>query len=208
MSYSILLVGVGGQGVLLASSVIGNAAMDHGVNVVMSELHGMAQRGGSVTTAVRIGSDARSPLIPKGGADVLVGFEPAETYRYLQFTNRSTHIVANMHPIIPIQVSMGLENYPKVDAIFDAIRKVNYHLLPIDADGLASEAGHRMAAGSVLIGAVSAIEDFPIPRESLVRILIARVPKQLAEANSKAFDRGFETARAVFSKQQATQEPD
>jgi len=201
MNCNILLVGVGGQGILLASTVIGNAAMEHGMNVVMSELHGMAQRGGSVTASVRVGRDVRSPLIPKGGADILLGFEPAETYRYLPFANKSTCIITNVHPIIPIQVSMGLEEYPEVDVILDAIKQVNDHLLPINADALAAEVGYQMAASSVLIGAVCAVDDFPIPRESLARALLLRVPRQHVEVNSRAFERGYETAYAEFSRQ-------
>ncbi len=200
LSYNILLVGVGGQGVLLASSVLGNAAMEDGLNVVMSEVHGMAQRGGSVTATVRIGSDAKSPLIPRGGADVLIGFEPAETYRHLHFAHRSTFVVTNMHPIIPIQVSMGLEGYPEVDTILGAARELNDHLLPIDADGLAAESGNRMAAGAVLVGAVCALDRFPISRESVHRALAARVPERHAEANAKAFDKGFEVARGAFPR--------
>jgi len=203
LSYNILLVGVGGQGVLLASTVIGNAAMEHGTDVVMSELHGMAQRGGSVTASVRIGRDVKSPLIQKGGADVLLGFEPAETYRYLPFANKSTHIITNIRPVIPIQVSMGLEKYPEVEEILDAIRQVNDNLLPIDADVLAAEAGNRMAASSVLIGAICALDDFPIPRESLIRALLQRVPGQYAEVNAKAFEMGCEQTKAGTSRRRS-----
>jgi len=150
---------------------------------------------------VRVGRDVRSPLIPKGGADILLGFEPAETYRYLPFANESTRIIMNVHPIIPIQVSMGLEEYPEVDVILDAVKQVNDHLLPINADALAAEVGYRMAASSVLIGAICAVDDFPIPRESLARALLLRVPRQHAEVNSRAFERGYETAHAEFSRQ-------
>jgi indolepyruvate ferredoxin oxidoreductase beta subunit len=203
LSYNILLVGVGGQGVLLASAVIGNAAMEHETEVVMSELHGMAQRGGSVTASVRIGRDVKSSLIPKGGANVLLGFEPAETYRYLPVANKSTHIITNVRPIIPIQVSMGLEKYPEVEEILDAIREVNDRLFPIDADAIAAEAGYRMAVSSVLIGASCAVDDFPIPRESLVRALLLRVPRQHAEVNAKAFENGYDQTKAYSLRRQS-----
>jgi indolepyruvate ferredoxin oxidoreductase, beta subunit len=203
LSYNILLVGVGGQGVLLASTVMGNAAMDGGLEVVMSELHGMAQRGGSVTASVRIGKDVKSPLIQKGGADVLLGFEPVETYRYLPFANKSTNIVVNVRPIIPIQVSMGAERYPEVDEILYAIRQVNDHLLTIDADDLALRGGNRMTASSVLIGAVCALDGFPIPRETLVHALLERVPAKYTEVNAKAFELGYDKTKADILKSQS-----
>lgn len=198
MRYSIQIAGVGGQGVLLASMVIGTAAMEQGLEVAMSEVHGMAQRGGSVASTVRMGDKVVSPLIPRGGADLILGFEPIETYRVLCFGNVDTYIVTNTHPVIPVTVSMGMEEYPDVDMIIDDMRRLTPKVVPIDATSLAIDAGKAIAANSVLLGAVSAIKGFPLPRESMERGLIERVPERSVELNRRAFQLGHDKAKDLM----------
>lgn len=197
MKYNIQLVGVGGQGVLLASSVLGNAAVAEGLEVAMSEVHGMAQRGGSVLCSVRMGQGILSPLIPLGSADLLLGFEPVETCRALNTVNRNSCIVTGVTPVVPISVSAGKDPYPKVEELLDAIRSVNKNLIALDATALAVQAGKAITANSVLIGAISAVKGFPLSRERMLSSLLEVVPAKARDINVRAFELGFEKARSV-----------
>jgi indolepyruvate ferredoxin oxidoreductase beta subunit len=192
MKYNIQLVGVGGQGVLLASTVLGNAAVAEGLEVAMSEVHGMAQRGGSVLCSVRMGRGIFSPLIPKGGADLLLGFEPVETCRALSTVNKDSHIVTNITPVVPISVSAGQDIYPKVDEILEAMRSVGGKVIAIDATAKAIEAGKAITANSVLIGALSAVKGFPLSKERMLSTLLEVVPAKAKDINARAFELGYQ----------------
>jgi indolepyruvate ferredoxin oxidoreductase beta subunit len=185
------MVGVGGQGVLLASMVIGRTAMDKGMDVAMSEVHGMAQRGGSVTSTIRMGEGVLSPLTPKGGADLLLAFEPVEAYRSLGYTNRETYIVTNTHPIIPITVSMGEDRYPEVGSVIESLRRSSGRVIALDATGLAVNEGGAIATNSVLMGAVAAVKGFPLSKQELLTSLLDRVPDKFRAMNENAFEVGF-----------------
>jgi len=191
MKYSVQLVGVGGQGVLLASTVLGTAAVAEGLEVAMSEVHGMAQRGGSVQCSVRIGQDILSPLIPKGGADLLLGFEPAETLRSVAMVNRDSTIVTNVSPIVPVSVAVGQGTYPSVDDILAALRSVNEHVIAVDATALAIEAGRAITANAVLIGAIAAVKGFPLPKDRMLEALLQAVPQKAVDINTRAFELGY-----------------
>ena len=193
MKYSIQIVGVGGQGVLLASMVLGNAAMDAGYEVAMSEVHGMAQRGGSVLCTLRFGDDVISPLESAGGADLLMGFEPAETCRNLPLCNKDSMVIMNLDPLLPSMVAAGFETYPEVDDIVAAIRKVTPNVKTIGATDLAIEAGKAVAANSVMIGAVAAVKGFPLSKELLLDELKKNVPQKFLDLNVKAFQLGYDT---------------
>jgi indolepyruvate ferredoxin oxidoreductase, beta subunit len=197
VKYNIQLVGVGGQGVLLASTVLGNAAVAEGLEVAMSEVHGMAQRGGSVLCSVRMGQDILSPLIPLGAADLLLGFEPVETCRVLNTVNKDSHIVTNITPVVPISVSTGMDPYPKVDELLDAIRSMNINLIALDATALAVQAGKAITANSVLIGAISAVRGFPMSRDRMLSSLLDVVPAKARDINVRAFELGFEKVRSA-----------
>ena len=191
MKYTVQIVGVGGQGVLLASMVLGNAAMKEGFDVAMSEVHGMAQRGGSVLSTVRFGDGVISPLEAQGNADLLMGFEPAETCRNLTLCNKETAVLMNLEPVFPSAVAAGLDTYPEVDDIVAAVRKSAGKLITIDATELAVEAGKAVAANAVMIGAVAAADGFPIGKETLLETLLEIVPEKSADINRKAFDLGY-----------------
>ena len=195
MKYTVQIVGVGGQGVLMASMVLGNAAMEMGFQVAMSEVHGMAQRGGSVLSTLRFGDEVISPLEAVGNADMIMGFEPSETCRNIQLANRDSVILMNLDPVLPSMVAAGFEEYPDVSDLVDSVRVVNGHLVTIDATSLAIKAGKAVAANAVMIGAVAALEGFPIPRDVLKDVLGKLVPEKFKELNLKAFDMGYEAAR-------------
>lgn len=197
MKYNIQLVGVGGQGVLLASTVLGNAAVVEGLEVAMSEVHGMAQRGGSVQCSVRMGREVLSPLIPLGAADLLLGFEPVETCRSLNTINKDSHIVTNVTPVVPISVSAGQDKYPPVDEVLSAIRSVNPNLIAMDATALAVKAGRAITANSVLIGAISAVKGFPMSKDRMLESLLEVVPAKARDINVRAFELGYQESRGA-----------
>jgi Pyruvate:ferredoxin oxidoreductase and related 2-oxoacid:ferredoxin oxidoreductases, gamma subunit len=192
MKYTVQIVGVGGQGVLLASMVLGNAAMRSGYKVMMSEVHGMAQRGGSVLSTVRFGDDVVSPLEATGSADMILGFEPVETCRNLELGNERTEIIMNLDPVYPSLVAAGFEEYPDVNALVDAVRKTTKRLKTIGATSLAEQAGKAIAANAVMIGSMAGIKGFPISKEVLKETLLGTVPEKFKDLNAKAFDLGSE----------------
>ena len=196
MKYSIQIVGVGGQGVLLASMVLGNAAMEAGYGVAMSEVHGMAQRGGSVLCTLRFGDGVISPLESVGGADLLMGFEPAETCRNVGLCNKDSQIVMNLDPVLPSMVAAGFEEYPKVEDLVKSIEKISGNLRTIDATELAKQAGKAVAANAVMIGAVAAVKGFPLSKDLLRKTLAENVPQKFLDLNLRAFDLGYETMSA------------
>lgn len=200
MTFNIQIVGVGGQGVLLASIVIGGAAMADGYQVVMSEVHGMAQRGGSVVSTVRIGDGMMGPLIPKGGADLLLGFEPVETYRSLEYANESTYIITNTHPIIPITVSGGADEYPEVETLLERMRAVNSRVIALDATEIAKIAGGAIATNSVLIGAAAAVDSFPVSKKRIEDELLHRIPDRFSDLNKRAFQMGYDEIRSALDR--------
>ncbi|HIJ00520.1 MAG: indolepyruvate ferredoxin oxidoreductase, beta subunit [Candidatus Methanomethylophilaceae archaeon] len=197
MKYSIQIAGVGGQGVLLASSILGNAALKEGYELAMSEVHGMAQRGGSVLSTVRFGDDVISPLEAEGQADLLLGFEPVETYRVLNLVNKESYIVMNLQVTVPPKVSMGMEEYPDIGLLVDNIRSVTDRLITMNATELAIEAGKAVAANAVLIGAVAGIANFPLRTELLEETLLETVPSRFGEVNARAFRLGLEAVRSA-----------
>lgn len=192
MKYSVQIVGVGGQGVLMASMVLGNAAMESGYKVRMSEVHGMAQRGGSVLSTVRFGDDVSSPLEATGGADLIMSFEPVETVRSLKLGNRESYILMNLDPVLPGNVAAGFEDYPDIDSLVSEVKARNDHTITISATSIAIEAGKAVAANSVMIGAIAAVTGFPLKKEILKSALLSRVPPKTVELNDRAFEMGYE----------------
>lgn len=195
MKYSIQIVGVGGQGVLLASMVLGNAAMESGYEVSMSEVHGMAQRGGSVMSTVRFGDSVISPLEASGCADLIMGFEPTEAVRCLPQGNKGTTVLMNLDPVYPAMVSAGLEKYPEIDDLVSAVKSVNGNVVTIDATKIAVEAGKAVVANAVMIGAVAAVKGFPLKKEVLLEALKAQVPPKALDLNIKAFEMGYSAVK-------------
>jgi len=195
MKYVIQIVGVGGQGVLLASMVLGGAAMNAGHNVAMSEVHGMAQRGGSVLSTLRIGDNVTGPLAADGEADMILGFEPAETCRNLSLGNKDTVIVMNLDPIYPSTVTAGFAKYPGIEEMKTAISNVTKNVMTIGATSIAEKAGKAVAANAVMIGAAAAVRGFPLSKDSVRGSLLSSVPEKFKELNAKAFDMGYDAMR-------------
>ncbi len=188
-SYSFFLAGVGGQGTILASNVLAEAALAAGFDVKKSEVHGMAQRGGSVNTHVRWDAKrVNSPLIGRGEADILLAFEEAEALRYAEYLKPGGAAVVNQHIIEPITVTSGGARYPteaELQAVYGALT-ARLHIVPGTA--IAADLGAARAANVVLIGALSTFLD--VPAETWLEVIEARVPPKYRELNRQAFLRG------------------
>ena len=192
-TYNVYIAGVGGQGVVRTSIIIGLACFKKGVNVVMSEIHGMAQRGGSVPAEMKIG-DAYSPIIEKGGADLLISFEPAESLRAMGKLSKDTVAVINTQPIIPVTVALGTSVYLDPKMYVDELRSKLKRVVVLDAESMAREAGNILALNMVMLGASSATPGFPVEKEFLVAAMKENLPAKAIDANLRAFDMGFELA--------------
>ena len=193
--FNIVLAGVGGQGTLLAAEVIGAAAVKDGLNVRVSEIHGMAQRGGVVVSNVRIGEGVLASTVLDGRADVLLGFEPLETLRNLKSASEKTLVIMNAQRIPPTELAAKNMKYPTVEEILAKIHLFTRKVVVVEAAELAMKAGSRLAQNSVLLGALATVEEFPVKADSLVEALRELVPKKHVEVNVRAFELGRESAR-------------
>ena len=191
----LIIVAVGGQGNLLASKVLGEAALMADIPVRMSEIHGMAQRGGVVESAMVFG-DARSTIISDGEADVLVGFEPSETLRALNKCNSRTTVITNMATLPPITAAIGRGTYPDLDHLKRLIEAKTGGLIAFDAAELARTAGNIMSVNIVLLGALCQTSILPVSDEMVRQAIKTRTKAAFVDANLKAFDLGYQAAEA------------
>ena len=191
---SVIIVGVGGQGTLLASRVLGSAMMSQGVDVKVSEVHGMSQRGGSVVTYVRYGvtpeDKVYSPVIEPGEADVVLAFEALEAARFLPYLKKGGAVVVNSQQMDPMPVITGAAKYPA--DILGKIEEKGVRMIRLDALKLAEEAGSVKAVNVVLIGAMA--RRLQLPREVWEETVRNTVPKKFVELNLKAFALGYEAS--------------
>jgi len=191
-----VFIGVGGQGNLLASNLLGQAALDMGIPVVSSEIHGMAQRGGVVESTVIIGG-AKSPIVSNGEADIVVSFEPLESLRILSRCNKNTLLITNTQPLPPFTVAVGQGKYPAVDEILDKIRKKVDKVIAIRGNDLAEKAGNVLSLNMVMLGALVGSGATPVTEEAMKKTIGTSTKKAFLEANLKAFDLGKEDARKL-----------
>lgn len=185
---SIMIVGVGGQGSLLASRLLGNVLLSQGFDVKVSEVHGMSQRGGSVVTYVKYGEKVYSPVIEKGEADVIISFEELEAARYLPYLKKGGHIITSTQKIDPMPVITGAAEYPT-----DIVKKISekgVKVTAVDALSLAEQAGNSKASNVVLMGVASKSTDFDV--SVWQEAISACVPPKFLELNQKAFELGRE----------------
>lgn len=183
-----MIVGVGGQGSLLASKLLGHLLLTEGYDVKVSEVHGMSQRGGSVVTYVRFGEKVYSPVIDKGEADFIVSFEQLEAARYLEFLKPDGRIVTNTQTIDPMPVITGAASYP--EQLIEKMRQKGVNVDAMDCLTLANEAGSAKAVNIVLMGKLS--NYFDIPLEKWQKAIAECVPEKFLELNQKAFMLGRE----------------
>jgi len=186
MTKNIMIVGVGGQGTLLASRILGNTVINEGYDVKLSEVHGMSQRGGSVVTYVKYGEKVYSPIIDKGEADIILAFEMLEAARALPFLKKDGIMIANTQQINPMPVITGAAKYPE-DIEANLKEKVN--LTAVNASELALNAGNIKAVNVVLIGVMAKSMD--IPYEKWIETIKSTVPEKFLDINLKAFELGY-----------------
>ncbi|HWR55534.1 MAG TPA: indolepyruvate oxidoreductase subunit beta [Negativicutes bacterium] len=184
---NILIVGVGGQGTLLASKVIGTAALNYGLDVKQSEVHGMAQRGGSVVTFVRFGEKVYSPLVEAGQADVILAFEKLEALRWSSYLKPGGTIIVNTQEIAPLPVIIGAQSYP--ERIVETLRNMQIEVVAADALSMAKAAGNARALNVVLMGILANYLSFS--KEDWHTALRAVVPGKVIDVNLAAFEAGF-----------------
>ena len=187
MNKSIMIVGVGGQGTLLASRILGSALLSEGYDVKVSEVHGMSQRGGSVVTYVKYGDKVYSPVVGEGEADLILAFEQLEAARWLSCLKRDGKVIVNTQKIDPMSVVIGDCQYP--DGVIDSIKETGAQVVALDALPLAVEAGSPKATNVVLIGAMAKNTD--IAKEIWLDAVKACVPEKFLELNIKAFELGY-----------------
>lgn len=190
---SIVLTGVGGQGVITAANLLGKAAVRAKVGVYVSEIHGMAQRGGAVVCTVRMG-DVSSPLLPSGTADVLLSMEPVEALRNICYLSKKTKVITDKTPVIPFTVAVGGEQYPTVEDIFKELSS-HAELYPVDALQIAKDAGAIITKNTVMLGALAASGVLPFKPAVLLETILEAVPEKYRDVNKKAFEGGMKAIK-------------
>jgi indolepyruvate ferredoxin oxidoreductase beta subunit len=189
--YNIYISGVGGQGIIKTSTVLGEAAMKSDLPVVMSEVHGMAQRGGGVSTELKIG-EAYSPIIKRGSADLLISFEPMEALRAIPKISTKTSVIVNTSPIYPFNLRESEISYPDLDKVMEVLNENSREVFALDADEVARESGHILSMNMVMLGCATAVKGFPLRKEIVKASMSANLPEKSMDINFNAFEKGFE----------------
>ena len=197
--FDLVLVGVGGQGIVMLSNAIGYACAQAGINAITGELHGLSQRSGTIYIHMRIGGKNISPLIPYGEADAIIALEAMEALRYIEYLKENGVIIMNnriVHPVIEIQTLSKEKrtDFIELDTILEKLKVITSNIAQIDGLALATQAGNTLTENSVFIGDLSALTDVPLSIEAFKQGLEQAVPKKALEQNIKAFDLGNKAA--------------
>ena len=197
VNYSIYISGVGGQGIIKTSVIIGEAAMLEGYDVVMSEIHGMSQRGGSVSTELKIGN-FKSSIVEEFKADLILAFEPIEVLRGLNKANKDTTLIFNTFPIVPSTLTQTGETYPEIDDIINNLKDNFESVYPLDATVLAKDAGSILSLNMVLLGACVANDSFPLSKETVETAMKHNLAPKFHEMNLKAIENGYNAIKDLL----------
>ncbi len=193
---NIVLTGVGGQGVITAANILGKAAVRAKTNVYVSEVHGMAQRGGAVNCTVRLGN-VSGPLVAAATADVIVSLEPVEALRNIMYANKKTKIITDINPVVPFTVSVGGEKYPNLDDVYKEIRS-RAILFKIDALKIAKGSGDAITKNIVMLGALAASGILPFKSDVLLTTILENIPVKYKDINKKAFNGGMKALKELY----------
>lgn len=196
--FNILLAGVGGQGVILMSELLGKAAINDGLRVRGSEILGMAVRGGSVTSIIRMGEDVYGPLIPQSKCHALLGLEPSEALRHISYLSKSGFVILNTTPIVPFTVSLGQCTYPGLDQILVKLGSITSRIVTLNAAQMAEDAGSLLAANIVMLGALFGAGLLPIKANTMKHAIEAHFAARVTPINIKAFDLGYRACREAL----------
>jgi len=202
--FNILIAGVGGQGVILISELLGNAAVRDGLKVRGSEVLGMAVRGGPVVSTIRLGSEVYGPLIPMGKGDILIALEPAEALRNSIYLAKSSTVILNMETIVPFTVPLGESTYPGLNEIVSRLKMASGNVISLNARQIAEEAGSPLSANIVMLGTAFGAGQLPIKIETMKEAIQARFPAKLARVNINAFDLGYQRCRLTLNQEPAS----
>lgn len=184
---NILLIGVGGQGTILTSKILSKGFVENGYDVKMAEIHGMSQRGGSVTTQIRYGEKVYSPVIEKGTADIIVAFEKSEALRWLEYLKKDGLLIVNDYEIHPFTVAIGMSKYPK--NIFDEYKSKIDNIYTLKAHDIAKELGNTKCMNMVLLGAL--VKIFKLENIDWKTLIKESLPKKVVDLNINAFEKGY-----------------
>jgi indolepyruvate ferredoxin oxidoreductase beta subunit len=198
--FNLIVAGVGGQGSILASHIIAEAAVKSGLKVRVGETFGAAQRGGKVHSNVRLGEGVYGPLCPEGSLDVLIGLEPNETLRLaVKYASPRTLVITNTRPVPSMDVNIGAERYPDVEDIVEGLEEISGGVVAFDATMLALEAGNERTMNVVLLGALAATKKLPFDEEYLKEAIRERVPPKTIETNNIAYDKGYKISQVKIN---------
>jgi indolepyruvate ferredoxin oxidoreductase, beta subunit len=198
--FNIIICGTGGQGVVLLSELLGSAAVRDGIAVKGSEVLGMAQRGGSVFSNIRLGGDALAPLTPEGKVDVIIAVEPSEALRNIQYLVKGGVVVLNSRTVLPFTVFLGKSGYPSPKEIQAGLSKVTDKIITLDATAIAQAAGSLQAANVVMLGALYGTGLMPMSVETAKTAILGRFKGKAGETNIRAFDLGYEEVAKALKK--------
>jgi indolepyruvate ferredoxin oxidoreductase beta subunit len=198
--FNVLITGVGGQGVILMSELLGGAAVKDKLKVRGSEILGMAVRGGSVTSAIRLGEDVYGPLIPDGKCSALIGMEPSEALRNITCLSKTSLVILNTATTVPFTVPLGQSSYPSLETILEKLSKAAEKVITLDAAKLALKAGSLLTTNVVMLGALFGTERLPIKVATIKETIEERFPAKAAPVNIKAFDLGYESCKQALKK--------
>ncbi len=194
VQYDTVIVGIGGQGILTIAQILARAGMFQGYNVLMSEIHGMAQRGGRVPCSVRFGDSINSPTIPEGGANLVISLENAEVLTSIPYASRETVFVLNKEMSLPPMITIGLGRYPTTDEVIHSVEQISGKILVIDALEIARKAGLSITVSSVMLGAGVAAGKVPVDDKSVKEAMKVVLPQRYLEVNMKAYKMGLDEA--------------
>jgi indolepyruvate ferredoxin oxidoreductase beta subunit len=197
---NIIICGTGGQGVVLLSELLGSAAVRDGIALKGSEVLGMAQRGGSVFSNIRLGEDALAPLTPEGKVDVIIAVEPSEALRNIQYLTKGGVVVLNSQTVLPYTVFLGKSGYPSIKQIEDSLKKVTDKIITMDASALAQQAGSLQSANVVMLGALYGTGLIPMSVDTAKAVILGRFKAKVGEINIRAFDSGYEAVQKALKK--------
>jgi indolepyruvate ferredoxin oxidoreductase, beta subunit len=196
--FNVLMAGVGGQGIILMSELLGEAATADNLRVRGSEVLGMAVRGGSVTSRIRFGSQVYGPLIPVGKTHLMIATEPLEALRNVTSMSRSSMIVLNTCQVAPVPVLLGKARYPSIDEILLKLKRFSDKVVALDALELARQAGNTLSANIVMLGAAFGTGLVPIRPETIKRSIESRFKTKIAPLNLRAFDIGYRACQQIL----------
>jgi indolepyruvate ferredoxin oxidoreductase, beta subunit len=196
---NIIICGTGGQGVVLVSELLGTAAVKGGVAVKGSEVLGMAQRGGSVFSNLRLGGDVIAPMTPEGKVDVIIAVEPSEALRNMQYLVKNGVVVLNTTTVIPYTVYLGKSGYPTQDQMINKLKEVTSRIITMDANALAKQAGSAQAANVVMLGALFGTGLMPVPDECAKEAILGHFNAKVGAINITAFGLGYDLVKKALA---------